>query len=311
MPSDGKQLENLVAFVEQANLPEGFTVQTNSRVQNDDGIQIAEFDVEVRGRVGTTDFAWLIECRDRPGSGAAPGAWIEQLVGRRTRFGFDKVTAVSTTGFAAGAEEFARVQGIELREVASLEPAAFADWFQVPFMVKDEMRHELRHAGLDLMDDESAEVVSSVKELMSAIDARDIRLRAIKSGRTLSLPEAFVEAMLQAKCVTEALVPNGPEKGVRLVANYRNDEDHLVIDTGAGPVRVKAIRYEGTVRLVQEKVPLAATSEYRRADSGKAISQVVAFAPLLDRGVQVTLEMHRMAESGETYVVVRHSPPPQ
>lgn len=34
-------------------------------------------------------------------------SWIEQLVGRRARFGFNKVTAVSITGFATGAAEFA------------------------------------------------------------------------------------------------------------------------------------------------------------------------------------------------------------
>ena len=115
MTSDGKQLEALVAFVEKTLLPDGFNVTTNERIFNDEGIQIAEFDIEIRGRVGTTEIAWLIECRDRPTSGPAPGSWIEQLVGRRARFGFNKVTAVSTTGFAAGATEFALAKGIERR----------------------------------------------------------------------------------------------------------------------------------------------------------------------------------------------------
>ena len=92
---DGKQLEALVAFVEKALLPEGFEVRANERVYNDEGAQIAELDVEIRGRIGSTNISWLIECRDRPGDGPAPGAWIEQLVGRRTRFGFNK--AVSYT----------------------------------------------------------------------------------------------------------------------------------------------------------------------------------------------------------------------
>jgi hypothetical protein len=66
MTSDGKQLEGLVSFVEKTLLPQGFNVKTNERVYNDEGIQIAEFDIEARGKVGSTDFAWLIECRDRP-----------------------------------------------------------------------------------------------------------------------------------------------------------------------------------------------------------------------------------------------------
>ncbi len=86
MQSSGKQLEGLVAFVEKTLLPQGFDVKTNERIYNEDGIQIAEFDIEVRGKIGSTNIAWLVECRDRPGQGSAPGSWIEQLLGRRIRF---------------------------------------------------------------------------------------------------------------------------------------------------------------------------------------------------------------------------------
>lgn len=134
MKSDGKQLEGLVSFVETTLLPQGFDVKTNERIYNDEGIQVAEFDIEIRGKVGSTSIAWLIECRDRPGQGPAPGSWIEQLVGRRIRFGFNKVTAVSTTGFAQGAIEFAQEQGIELREVKSLVAEEFADWLVIRYL---------------------------------------------------------------------------------------------------------------------------------------------------------------------------------
>ncbi len=54
MSSDGKQLEALVAFVERELLPPGFSVKSNERVFNDEGVQIAEFDIEVYGKVGPT-----------------------------------------------------------------------------------------------------------------------------------------------------------------------------------------------------------------------------------------------------------------
>lgn len=128
MSNDGRQLEELVAFVEKTLLPQGYEVRANERVYNEEGVQVAELDVEVRGKIGSTNITWLIECRDRPADGPAPGYWIEQLVGRRTRFGFNKVTAVSTAGFAAGAIEFARSQNIELREVKTLTVDEFKDW---------------------------------------------------------------------------------------------------------------------------------------------------------------------------------------
>jgi hypothetical protein len=81
MAQDGRQLEGLVAFVERVLLPQGFEVRTNERIFDEDGMQIAEFDIDIRGKIGSTEIAWLIECRDRPAGGAAPGSWIEQLKG--------------------------------------------------------------------------------------------------------------------------------------------------------------------------------------------------------------------------------------
>ena len=99
----GKILESFIRQIEKILLPHEFKIISNEKVFNDEGIQIAEFDIEIEGKVGSTNLKWLIECRDRPTQGAAPGSWIEQLVGRRDRFKFNKVIAVSTTGFAEGA----------------------------------------------------------------------------------------------------------------------------------------------------------------------------------------------------------------
>ncbi len=119
----GKPLEHLVRAIEEQMLPEGFEVSSNERVI-EDGEQVAEFDIVISGRLGSTDFKWLIECRDRPSQGAAPGAWIEQLASRRSRFNFDKVIAVSTSGFAEGATKYASEQGIHLRTVTEITDIA-------------------------------------------------------------------------------------------------------------------------------------------------------------------------------------------
>jgi len=135
MNNTGKFLERLVSQVEKYFLPDKFDIKTNERVFNDDGIQIAEFDIEIRGQLGTTEINWLIECRDRPSQGAAPGSWIEQLVGRRSRFNFNKVTAVSTTGFAEGVKKFAEKEGIELRTVKEISINDIKNWCGLSEMI--------------------------------------------------------------------------------------------------------------------------------------------------------------------------------
>lgn len=304
MASDGKQLEALVAFVEKTLLPEGFKVTTNERIFNDEGIQIAEFDIEIRGKVGSTEIAWLIECRDRPTSGPAPGSWIEQLVGRRTRFGFNKVTAVSTTGFAVGATEFALVQGIELREVKTLSPEEFGDWLFIRHIHHIERRTNLRHASFLLDESEPKVRQLALTDLLSSIDGNAAILKSSKTDETITAALAFSAAVEGIEGLFDDLKENAPEKIIRLHANY-TDEDHFVIETSEGPIRLRAIVFEGELRLKETLVPLMVTAEYRQANSGEVISQIASFAPQSILGMKFSTELHKMADTGETHVILR------
>jgi len=265
MRSDGKHLEGLVSFVERTLLPQGFDVKTNERVYNDEGVQIAEFDIEIHGKVGSTSIAWLIECRDRPGKGSAPGSWIEQLVGRRTRFGFDKVTAVSTTGFAPGAAEFAKAQGIELREVKSLSPEEFADWLVIRHIHQIERTTKLNHAHLLINQGESVDRRTVVSQFISSQPGDSKFLRSSKSGDLVSPSEAFCSAVSEAGTLFDDLQINGPGKSVRLHAQYNNDADHFVVDTTIGPVRIEEIIFVGELYVREDLIPLMATAEYSHA----------------------------------------------
>jgi hypothetical protein len=136
--NDGQSLESLVSMIEGYLAPSGFTVETRKRVY-EDGVQIAELDIMITGKVGTSSFTGLIECRDRPSGGPAPASWIEQLVGRRDRFKLSSVMAVSTSGFAPGAVSYAAETGIELRTLEGLTYEAFQHWlpFYSPLLICD------------------------------------------------------------------------------------------------------------------------------------------------------------------------------
>jgi hypothetical protein len=305
MTSDGKQLEGLVSFVEETLLPQGYDVKTNERIYNDEGVQIAEFDIEVHGKIGSTTIDWLIECRDRPGQGTAPGSWIEQLVGRRIRFGFNKVTAVSTTGFSVGAVEFAQKEGIELREVKALKPEEFAQWLVMQHF--SFIRHvtKLKHATILINKAESKDRREALAKLMSKLHGDAKFLRSSKSGAVVSAAVAFLGAVSGVGTLFDDLNPNSPIKQIRLIAQYPDEEDHFIVDTKLGPIRIEEIIFDGGLSVSEQIIPLALTAEYRQAETGEPISQVASFEPHSILGMTLSLEMHHIADTGETHVILR------
>lgn len=305
MSFDGKQLEALVSFVEKTLVPQGFEVKTNTRVFNDEGIQVAEFDVEVRGKVGTTNIAWLIECRDRPSQGAAPASWVEQLVGRRSRFRFNKVTAVSTTGFAAGAVEFAKSEGIELREVASLTPEDFSDWLLIRDFTSITRRTNLHHATILIDPEESPERREELARVISEHTDDMPLLRSTSTGEKSPVKNAFLCAVQEVGNLFDDIEPNGEGKKVKLQVNYENENDHFVVDTELGEIRIKSIVFYGELSIEQRSLPLTVTSEYRQNDGGEVISKVAGFESQEIFGHKFSLELHKLEETGETHVILR------
>ncbi len=305
MKTDGKHLEALVSFVEKTLLPHGFDVKTNNRVFNDEGVQIAEFDIEVRGKVGSTDITWLIECRDRPSCGAAPGSWIEQLVGRRSRFGFNKVTAVSTTGFATGASEFAKSEGIEIRQVKELSPDEFADWLQIREFHATENRSKLDHASIIIAPDEDDEKRDELLKVISSANGDTPILKSLKTGEYCSLSIAFLGAVSEAGNLFDDVEPNGQGKRITLNVSYSNESDRFVVETKLGEIPVQTIVFIGELSVIHRLVPLTLTAEYKKVEDERPISQVAAFATQEIHGSEFSIEMHKLEETGKTHVVLR------
>jgi hypothetical protein len=55
-------------------------------------------------------------------------------------------------------------------------------------------------------------------------------------------------------------------------------------------------------------VPIVKTTEYNRTETGEVISQLAAFAPHSIFDMNLALEMHRVADTGETHIVMRRLP---
>lgn len=113
--NDGKSLEELVSELERVAAGAGRKVEIRRKLFNENGVQLAEFDIIVSTGEGDHKVEWLIECRNRPSQGAAEVSWIEQLYGRMHLNGFTRAIAVSTTGFSPSAIYYAQKGNIELR----------------------------------------------------------------------------------------------------------------------------------------------------------------------------------------------------
>ncbi len=297
----------MVAFAEKLLLPPGFNVSTNQKIFDEGGHPLAEFDIEINGPVGSTTFSWLIECRDRPGHGTAPGAWIEQLVGRRGRFGFNKVTAVSTTGFAKGAIEYAKLEGIEIREVSEINPESFASWLRIAAIPHQERRPKVVHVSLLVGDDQDDRQKAALRSVIGGRPAAEVRLRAVASGQEAAVHQVCAAVINpELDHIFSKVVPNGEMLRQAFVVQYPNDADHYVIDTPAGPIRIRTIKFIAEFSIIETLLPLSSTSEYRGlSEPNDSISQVASFAPSEIAGSQWALEFHRLERDGQIHIVLR------
>lgn len=214
---------------------------------DDDGTPLAELDVEVRGKVGSTEMVWLIECRDRPSKGAAPSEWIQSLDGRRRLFGFNKVTAVSTTGFSKSALAAAQKLDIEVRTVKGLSADAFSHWLPMTHFVGVHNQCELTGSRLLIDPQANADVRDALLEAIKSADNDARLLKKSRTGDCVKPAEALL-ALVEQNDLFSRVEPNGPELRIQINAQYTNDADHFVVETSKGDVRIRAIEFIGLLR---------------------------------------------------------------
>jgi hypothetical protein len=303
--NDGSRLEQLVAFVEEQYLGTGFTVETRKKVYDEAGNQLAELDVWILGPVGSTQFQWLISCRDRPSEGAAPPSWIRELRGTRDELRIDKVTAVSTTGFSAGARTAALEHGIELREVRELTPTEFKTWFHLkgleqvtPYAIVSDVRIFIDEAEKGALD--ALQEVLNVANASTRLLVRSTDQEAVRGS------DVFVDLAVQRGLFDEVEVDGSPAP-TTVTEEYADGEDHFSVMTSAGSVRVRRIELDGHLAVTRSPIAMNSAVEYRKVETGSPISQTIVFMHSVGE-LNFALEFHRFAKTGETRLLLRPLP---
>lgn len=300
MNNTGKYLESLVSQVEKYFLPDNFDIKTNEKIYNDEGIQIAEFDIEIKGILGTTEINWLIECRDRPSQGAAPVSWIEQLVGRKSRFNFNKVTAVSSTGFAPGAKDFAEKEGIELRTVKEISINDIRSWCGLSEMVVLKDGGGVYHADIKIETTSDERIRNEIKKINENYpDQRFIWCS--KDNKFIRPVDLFQTAVTQNKSVYDD-VEIGKPKPINADIII-TDEYPCFIKTKYGDVKLEKIFCVGYVIRNEEIRPVEKITEY--SSDGKAyISQSASMSFSVDEK-EFEISATKMKSDGKTIISLR------
>jgi hypothetical protein len=147
----------------------------------------------VSGKVGTSDWKMLIECRDRPSQGPAPASWIQQLMGRKDSLGFDKVMAASSTGFSKAAIEIARKHDICLRNLQEVSSEEIKKEIpkHAPLIIQTVdvigMKIATRSSGSDDVGQSSVVVQNNQKLLRLKKPSKEITLQELKDYFTNTL----------------------------------------------------------------------------------------------------------------------------
>ena len=303
MSNTGKLLESFVQQIERLVLPEGCTISQREKVFNESGVQIAEFDIEITGKIGTTNFKWLIECRDRPSDGPAPGSWIEQLVGRRNRFKFDKVIAVSSTGFADSAVEYARDSGIEIRSVTKADFDQIKPWFQLREMTLVKIEAILKNATLNLREKEAKVNYDALKSILAKSNADSEILLSTETGQHISINKAFSLAVSSIDGLKNNLMDNGDATRIDLLVRYLQDNSHFVVETNCGTLRIDSILFQGELNPVIEKVPILEIQKYENNGNSEVIATKVCFRLDIE-GKSQEISFNKIEETGEIHVIL-------
>lgn len=300
--NDGRKLESIVTYIESLRLPEGWTITPRVLRKSEAGGTGGELDILLKGKVGTIDLTWLIECRDRPSAGPAPASWIEQLYGRRHRYNLSKVTAVSTTGFSRPALELASKLGIDTREFRELSCAEFKSWPELVGMMHRTDLLNLQRVEFGVNTTPATHTMDSLAEAMQRDQANQV-LRELATNDEVTPLSIFKNTLDRHPELLEGLQVNGPALPISFDVTLN---DSHVLDTAQGPVAIALLRFTGSLLRTEESRPLAFSGKYSRSQTGEEIGHLRMYEPHDVLGLKLQTEIHESPDVEGATIVLRH-----
>ena len=307
MNNTGKDLEDYVRTILGSLLPLDFTISPRVREHNEKGIQVNEFDIVINGKMFTYDFKWLIECRDRPSQGPAPRRWIENLVARRQLNKFDKVTAVSTTGFSSGAFDLAKDQRIGTYHVKTFDPENLLDWFKNNQILYIRPLFKVNYVALftQVPNEEDNELLSA---LMINTNIHSKILSFKENPNKISLKFACDDALRQIPEMEKLIDDN-----LKLMANklrfdveYSNPDFQYHLNLDDKKIIIRKIVFIGDFQLEQISLPILKVKQYISEEDESIVAESAFFKLNID-DKNVDLAFHKVKEKDQIKIFATRS----
>ena len=272
MARKGRDLELLVARIEEVLVPQGAVVKSPDYIVDRVTGDRREVDVSIRMQVGSVPVLIVIECRDR--EDVEDVTWIEQLAQKCSDLRA-KGVAVSSAGFSAGAEKKAAFWGIETRRIDELTPAAISGWFQAGELTLRAQRVEILYAAFNLDRDWKAPVLGE--------DERNRLSQAVKSAKPLVCKTDGVECGFDAVWAAirnrPGLYDGVPDDGTaierELMLNFTNPSQRYQLRVGSELVDI--VEMPLVVKLWIEKTTVPIDKMYAYRDQEKSYAEGVEY----------------------------------
>jgi hypothetical protein len=290
MARAGRELETLVAVLEQALRPQGVHIQSPDYVEDSITGRRREVDVGIRASEGGALLAFC-ECRDR--SKTQDVTWVEQVVTKaRDANGSPPVILVSSRGFSPEAIKKAEAYGHDVRTMKDATVGEFREWFQVEHVQLIVTSAVLQGCEIRTVEDGpefAAETASAIKEhgIHAAIFER-------ATLPPLSAQHFFNEWYARkAEVIPREIPADGTPVRLRASTPFQDPESCVRVRTTDGPRPVAQIDLLVEVTRSPRLVPPTRATRYADAAPEVELAQNVEFALGEDLG---TVSVHHLAQ---------------
>ena len=271
MPRQGRELEKLVATLENLLGETNIEVKSPDYIMGINSGSRREVDISLRTRVGSSDVLIVLETRDRNETDDV--RWIEQLATKREDVLASKIVAVSSSGFTEGAKNTAKRLGIELRAIEDLTLGSIAEWFRVEAFQVFERRGQLLSAEIRVNPDQH----EFLKKIITEINVRDPFLIHFPSGKKQSILQVWKATVNQSPQMFDNIEPNGEAIHRAITVKYPNPETRYRISTSIGEIPVIEILFVVILSITLKSYPTSGIVQYSNVD-GETIAQSVKYS---------------------------------